>query len=143
MSNVRQQRSAGFATMELAQAVRALVAARRGGGRPLWVSSEGSSVQAGATGRHEFGWRDAMDIVVKWRQLAEPNDQVCEECVGAGVRGPWRVPGAWLHHRISEPNARGVRVAPPARRPACHGAAGGVGGPAHTTALATRGKGRG
>ena len=25
---------------------------------------------------HEFGWRDAMDIVVKWRQFSEPNDQV-------------------------------------------------------------------
>ena len=23
-----------------------------------------------------FGWRDAMDIIVKWRQLSEPNDQV-------------------------------------------------------------------
>ena len=22
------------------------------------------------------GWRDAMDLVVKWRQLSEPNDQV-------------------------------------------------------------------
>ena len=25
---------------------------------------------------HAFGWRDAMDIIVKWRQLSEPNDQV-------------------------------------------------------------------
>ena len=25
---------------------------------------------------HLFGWRDAMDIIVKWRQMAEPNDQV-------------------------------------------------------------------
>ena len=27
-------------------------------------------------GRHEFSWRDAMDIPVRWRQLSEPNDQV-------------------------------------------------------------------
>lgn len=51
------------------------------------VASEGSSVQAGAAGRHQFGWRDAMDILVKWRQLAEPNDQVrATERGGAGTR---------------------------------------------------------
>lgn len=22
-------------------------------------------------------WRDFMDIIVKWRQISEPNDQVC------------------------------------------------------------------
>lgn len=45
----------------------------RRGGKTFWVSE-------GATGdpeTHAFGWRDAMDIVVKWRQLSEPNDQVC------------------------------------------------------------------
>jgi len=57
------------------QAIRSLLAARRSG-NTVWVRSEGSSVQAGASGRHQFGWRDAMDIVVKWRQLSEPNDQV-------------------------------------------------------------------
>jgi hypothetical protein len=36
---------------------------RRGNG--LWVNSEGSSGQGGCSGRHLFGWRDAMDIVVK------------------------------------------------------------------------------
>lgn len=49
--------------------------------RDLWVNSEGASGQRGSQGRHRFGWRDAMDIVVKWRQLAEPNDQV------GGARG--------------------------------------------------------
>lgn len=29
-----------------------------------------------AGGLHEFCWRDAMDVVVRWRQLSEPNDQV-------------------------------------------------------------------
>lgn len=31
---------------------------------------------SGSTEPHLFGWRDAMDIIVKWRQLSEPNDQV-------------------------------------------------------------------
>lgn len=26
--------------------------------------------------RHPFHWRDAMDVVVRWRQVAEPNDAV-------------------------------------------------------------------
>ncbi|GLC64956.1 hypothetical protein PLESTF_000225900 [Pleodorina starrii] len=73
--NVRQQRAAGFAAIEVGQALREAVAARRAG-RQHWVRSEGSSGQAGSAGRHLFGWRDAMDIVVKWRQLCEPNDQV-------------------------------------------------------------------
>ena len=30
---------------------------------------------SGSTEPHLSGWRDAMDIVVKWRQLSEPNDQ--------------------------------------------------------------------
>ncbi|GIL49345.1 hypothetical protein Vafri_5718 [Volvox africanus] len=73
--NVRQQRAAGYAAVELGQALLEVVAARRAG-RQHWVRSEGSSGQAGSAGRHLFGWRDAMDIVVKWRQLCEPNDQV-------------------------------------------------------------------
>ena len=35
-------------------------------------------VESGASGNmqpHDFGWRDAMDVLVKWRQLSEPNDQ--------------------------------------------------------------------
>ena len=31
---------------------------------------------SGSVAEHSFGWRDAMDIIVKWRQLSEPNDQV-------------------------------------------------------------------
>lgn len=50
-------------------------------------------VREGASGiqdAHPFRWRDAMDIIVKWRQLAEPNDQVnlpcnisCQICDGS------------------------------------------------------------
>lgn len=35
------------------------------------VGSSGKGVDA-----HVFGWRDMMDLVVKWRQVAEPTDQV-------------------------------------------------------------------
>ena len=76
LSNVRQQRAAGFAAIELAQKVLEDVKERRRGSC-AWVDSLGASGGAGGSGRHAFEWRDAMDIVVRWRQLAEPNDQVC------------------------------------------------------------------
>ena len=47
------------------------VSARRAG-EPLLAPSGAS----GSKEAHPFGWRDAMDIIVKWRQLSEPNDQV-------------------------------------------------------------------
>ena len=47
--------------------------------RVLQVATSGKlRVEAGASGEaqaHDFGWRDAMDVLVKWRQLSEPNDQ--------------------------------------------------------------------
>jgi hypothetical protein len=57
-------RPAGYAAIELGQALVGLVGARRAG-RPVWVASEGSSAERGCSGRHQWGWRDAMDIVVK------------------------------------------------------------------------------
>ena len=45
---------------------------RRSGASPL-LASKGSSANIKS---HPFDWRDAMDIIVKWRQLSEPNDQV-------------------------------------------------------------------
>ncbi len=42
---------------------------------PLRVKDDGASGRSGVSGSHPFGWRDAMDLLVKWRQLAEPNDQ--------------------------------------------------------------------
>lgn len=47
--------------------------AERAAGRPV-MRPKGASGSAAA---HAFGWRDAMDIIVKWRQLSEPNDQAC------------------------------------------------------------------
>lgn len=78
LPNVRQQRMAGLAAIEFAQALRQMMR-ERGGGGALMVPNAGASVAArGADpkGAHAFGWRDAMDIIVRWRQLAEPNDQV-------------------------------------------------------------------
>lgn len=45
-------------------------------GRPLRVQNDGASGETSASGTHLFGWRDAMDVLVRWRQLSEPNDQV-------------------------------------------------------------------
>ncbi|BDA45969.1 probable UDP-N-acetylglucosamine-peptide N-acetylglucosam at N-terminal half [Coccomyxa sp. Obi] len=70
LANARQQRMAGLAIIELAQTLRHLVA-ERAAGRAV-MGPEGASGSAAA---HPFGWRDAMDIIVKWRQLSEPNDQ--------------------------------------------------------------------
>lgn len=80
LPNDRQQRAAGCAALELAQAVLADAQARRKG-QGLMVNTKGSSGGKGSSGEHRFHWRDAMDILVKWRQLSEPNDQVtrCKE----------------------------------------------------------------
>lgn len=55
----------------------------------LRVTDDGASGRAGVSGSHPFGWRDAMDLLVKWRQLAEPNDQVSEDSrLFVADRGP-------------------------------------------------------
>lgn len=74
MSNMRQQRAAGFAAVELAQRMLQEVAQRRNGAHTC-VSNDGASGRYDDGGKHAFGWRDAMDIVVRWRQVGEPNDQ--------------------------------------------------------------------
>ena len=43
-----------------------------------------------AGGVHEFCWRDAMDVVVRWRQLSEPNDQVSTDRSATGSVMPWK-----------------------------------------------------
>ena len=75
MNNTRQQRAAGLAAIELAQRFLTEISARQNGSH-TWVSSEGASAQDDPSGRHAFAWRDAMDTVVRWRQIGEPNDQV-------------------------------------------------------------------
>ena len=51
-------------------------AAHRRAAAEYRVADDGASGKGGLSGQHAAGWRDAMDIVVKWRQFAEPNDQV-------------------------------------------------------------------
>jgi hypothetical protein len=87
LPNARQRRAAGLAALELAQLLRAAAAARAAGA-PLRAAAAGASAAArGASGvggggrgapgaSHPLGWRDAMDVVVRWRQLVEPCDQV-------------------------------------------------------------------
>ena len=53
----------------------AVQVASKQSGRKMPVYNAGASVTRDTSGQHPFGWRDAMDIPVKWRQLAEPNDQ--------------------------------------------------------------------
>lgn len=50
--------------------------AERAAGREVTVRAGASS----SVHSHPFGWRDAMDIAVNWRQLAEPNDQARTLC---------------------------------------------------------------
>ncbi|KAL3145349.1 hypothetical protein ABBQ38_001606 [Trebouxia sp. C0009 RCD-2024] len=77
LPNKRQLRMGGLATLEMAQTLRHLVAERQAG-RKVMVDTGGASGGGfdARSGQHEFSWRDAMDIPVRWRQLSEPNDQV-------------------------------------------------------------------
>jgi len=75
LANKRQLRMGGLAAIELAQVLRSALKYQRVG-MPLRVPNDGASGETSASGSHPFGWRDAMDILVRWRQLSEPNDQV-------------------------------------------------------------------
>eukprot|EP00210_Caulerpa_lentillifera_P002409 g2310.t1 len=75
LPNRRQQLSAGCAAIELAQSILDDLESRRCSSH-LMVESCGSSGTKTGSKNHPFHWRDAMDILVKWRQLSEPNDQV-------------------------------------------------------------------
>lgn len=52
----------------------------RQAGRKVMVDTAGASLGGfdAQKGQHEFSWRDAMDIPVRWRQISEPNDQVSQ-----------------------------------------------------------------
>ena len=71
LPNARARRAAGLAALQYAQALRSLATARAAH-RDVVVSAGASSPPA----PHAFAWRDGADIVVKWRQLGEPGDQV-------------------------------------------------------------------
>ena len=67
--DVPVKRASAAACITLSSSVLAQVA----NGGKLRVPAGGS----GDTKPHAFRWRDAMDVLVKWRQLSEPNDQAC------------------------------------------------------------------
>lgn len=72
LSNKRQQRFAGLAAIDVAQRI-----------RRAW-SPEGLQVDGRSSSAvrvpHEFGWRDAYDIAVRWRQLSEVCIVVDDQC---------------------------------------------------------------
>jgi hypothetical protein len=79
LSNLRQHRSCGLSILQMAQQARAFwlgggkgAARKRDGGdgskATLYFDPAGSSKDSGR--QHDFGWRDFMDICVKWRQVA-------------------------------------------------------------------------
>ena len=73
LSNLRQHRTSGLVMLDLAQTVRRYWAAVKAG-ETFAFNTRASSINNGKP--HAFGWRDFMDIAVRWRQYSEPNDPV-------------------------------------------------------------------
>lgn len=86
LSNARQHRMFGLASLELAQLVRRHWDSVKAGGTGAMVPDQGSSTFVKPSGRssagkgglggHPVGYRDLFDVAVRWRQLSEPNDPV-------------------------------------------------------------------
>lgn len=92
LSNARQHRMFGLASLEVAQLARRHWDSLKTGGPGAFVPNAGSSARqprssAGnmgtsvasdwkAVGGHLVGYRDVFDVAVRWRQLSEPNDPV-------------------------------------------------------------------
>ena len=86
LTNVRQHRMFGLATLELAQLARRHWDSLGSGGTGAVVPDTGSSTWSPAASgnvgdstsvaEHPLGYRDVFDVAVRWRQLSEPNDPV-------------------------------------------------------------------
>ncbi|CAB1105083.1 unnamed protein product [Ectocarpus sp. CCAP 1310/34] len=84
LSNSRQHRMFGLASLELAQLVRRHWDSVKAGGTGAMVPDAGSSRSVagklpeggGGVRGHPVGYRDLFDVAVRWRQLSEPNDPV-------------------------------------------------------------------
>lgn len=86
LSNARQHRMFGLASLEVAQLVRSHWDSVKVGGGGAMVRETGSSAWRPPQGGHEapkgglgmrpIGYRDVFDVAVRWRQLSEPNDPV-------------------------------------------------------------------
>eukprot|EP01006_Ploeotia_vitrea_P018007 TRINITY_DN49262_c0_g1_i1.p1 TRINITY_DN49262_c0_g1~~TRINITY_DN49262_c0_g1_i1.p1 ORF type:complete len:888 (+),score=100.99 TRINITY_DN49262_c0_g1_i1:171-2666(+) len=68
LPNIRQHRMCGLAVVEMAQTLRL-----HWQGKLPQLPGTFSSMN---TEPHDFGWRDMLDIAVRWRQLSEANDTV-------------------------------------------------------------------
>jgi hypothetical protein len=66
--NKRQHKMCGFAVLEMSQKLKIFWK-----NNSLILNGNCSSLQ---NFEHVFGYRDLMDIAVKWRQISEPNDPV-------------------------------------------------------------------
>merc|ERR1719461_1627001 len=67
MQNIRFHRMCGLAAMDMAQTMKKFWE------KPFQV---GGNVSSANRTKHRFGWRDMMDIAVRWRQHCELNDPV-------------------------------------------------------------------
>ena len=86
LSNSRQQRAAGLAIVELACMLRDAVDNKAAGKETLILDAgasscvrrrgDGSLIPGSSSNWHALSWRDVMDVIVRWRQLSEPGDQV-------------------------------------------------------------------
>lgn len=77
LPNMRLHRGFGLAVLEMAEALKNNIDCIHRTGVPLMVSNAGSSQKYfSQEGSHPFGYRDLFDIIVRWRQLSEPNDPV-------------------------------------------------------------------
>ena len=80
LSNDRQHRQAGLAILTIAQQLRKhWQKIRDGPDSKNYLKVPGSASSDGSLSDdhdHAFGWRDAFDVAVKWRQLVSANDSV-------------------------------------------------------------------
>lgn len=67
LPNKRQHRMFGLALLEVVQTLKQHME------NPITVNRHQSSFSRRS---HKFGWRDMVDIAVRWRQLSEPFDQI-------------------------------------------------------------------
>lgn len=74
--NARLQRSAGLAALELAQYVRKMALARQKNLNASVNQNKDQHPHSSSEEVLDLKWRDAMDIIVRWRQFGELRDQV-------------------------------------------------------------------
>ena len=79
LPNVRQQTMFGVAVVEMAQNILRLKICTPNSAMELIPNARSSKdypIFVGSKDTHAFEWRDYFDVIVKWRQISEPNDAV-------------------------------------------------------------------